>query len=768
MAGNQHRNLSGDQVHNPKNFESAGNNTYLIKDGEGNLEYDTRNVLPKALNYVSGQSTPPTEVTDDVYLIDGTGTAYDIDTVAWQSGNTVRYTFNGSPSLTSVAADDYLVVSGSTNAVNNGTFLITAVNDGSDYIEVTNFQVTDATDDEASDATGTAYYTLGEWDGVSKYDHVTFNGAKWVNLTATEGFLCYDDNSNEYRYYNGTQWNLSSVASGVGGSGTSDYVPRFTASSTLGDSTIQDDGTTVGINATPDADKQVNIDSTLRYGDHVTQSGTGALKSGRFTEVTGANANSQYGHEIQVSGGTTGSTQKGVYAIVGGTGSDGNVGLHGYVSQAASANDNVGVIGDVTGSSSANNIGFRATVDNAGAGNAYVARLQDGTETTGYVLTCVDADGHATWQAASGGGGGLADIVDDTTPQLGGSLDVNGNKIVSVSNGDIDIEPNGTGNVLLGNMTFDADQTIGSGQDNYVLTYDHSAGVISLEAAAGGGSSVFTIDAGDNVFGGTQSGTSLTPAANQRCFFGGYRAGYLVTSGASNVAIGDRAMSNAATTGSSNVAIGNNASPSLTSGFSNVAIGREAGYALATAQHNIMIGHRAGNGVTGNRNICMGYYTGSNAGNDNTMIGVFSASATSFGDKNVVLGRIASNLGDGNVCIGYNVQQSGNVTGDGNIFIHTSYAGTSTYNAVSGSNNCVIGLDIEVPTGLSNYVSLYDLYRGDHSAGECYMACPSTAAADADLNNSEVHFSVDETGNTLGIKVKYSSGVVKTATVALT
>ena len=605
-----------------------------------------------------------------------------------------------------------------------------------------------------------------DWDGASfedivEYDQLT--ASVWNAVTPSRFYRADDKDSGSEYTFDGTTWNAAS--GGVGGSGTSDYVPRFTASSTLGDSTIQDNGTTVGINATPDADKQVNIDSTLRYGDHVTQSGTGALKSGRFTEVTGANANSQYGHEIQVSGGTTGSTQKGVYAIVGGTGSDGNVGLHGYVSQAASANENVGVIGDVTGSNSANNIGFRATVDNAGAGNAYVARLQDGTETTGYVLTCVDANGHATWQAASGGG--LSDIVDDTTPQLGGSLDVNGNKIVSVSNGDIDIEPNGTGNVLLGNMTFDADQTIGAGQDNYVLTYDHSAGVISLEAAAGG-SSVFTNDAADNVFGGTQSGTALTGTSNQRCFFGGYRAGYLVTSGRYNVAIGDRSMSNAATTGDANVAIGSNAARDLTSGFSNVAIGREAGYTLATAQHNIMIGHRAGNGVTGNRNICMGYYTGNNAGNDNTMIGVTSGSGSSFGDKNVMLGRTVANLGDGNVCIGYNVQQSGNVTGDGNIFIHTSYAGTSTYNAVSGSNNCVIGLDIEVPTGLSNYVSLYDLYRGDHSAGECYMACPSTAAADADLNNSEVHFSVDETGNTLGIKVKYSSGVVKTATVALT
>ena len=62
-------------------------------------------------------------------------------------------------------------------------------------------------------------------------------------------------------------------------------------------------------------------------------------------------------------------------------------------------------------------------------------------------------------------------------------------KIVSDSGGDIDIEPNGTGDVLLGNFKFDADQSVGSGQDNFVLTYDNSTGKISLEAAAGGGAS---------------------------------------------------------------------------------------------------------------------------------------------------------------------------------------------------------------------------------------------------------------------------------------
>ena len=47
------------------------------------------------------------------------------------------------------------------------------------------------------------------------------------------------------------------------------------------------------------------------------------------------------------------------------------------------------------------------------------------------------------------GGVALSNIVEDTTPQLGGDLDVNGNGLVSTSNGNIALTPNGTGVVRL-------------------------------------------------------------------------------------------------------------------------------------------------------------------------------------------------------------------------------------------------------------------------------------------------------------------------------
>jgi hypothetical protein len=45
------------------------------------------------------------------------------------------------------------------------------------------------------------------------------------------------------------------------------------------------------------------------------------------------------------------------------------------------------------------------------------------------------------------------DVVDDTSPQLGGDLDVNGNSIVSVSNGNVVIAPDGSGRTKVTNAT---------------------------------------------------------------------------------------------------------------------------------------------------------------------------------------------------------------------------------------------------------------------------------------------------------------------------
>ena len=90
--------------------------------------------------------------------------------------------------------------------------------------------------------------------------------------------------------------------------------------------------------------------------------------------------------------------------------------------------------------------------------------------------------------------GFIAAVVDDTTPQLGGDLDVNGSDIVSVSNADISIIPNGTGDVNLGADTtqlgdLNADATLTTqGTGDLILNTNNgtNSGNITIADAANG------------------------------------------------------------------------------------------------------------------------------------------------------------------------------------------------------------------------------------------------------------------------------------------
>lgn len=84
----------------------------------------------------------------------------------------------------------------------------------------------------------------------------------------------------------------------------------------------------------------------------------------------------------------------------------------------------------------------------------------------GQVLTA-DGSGGTSWQTPTGGGGG--EVVDDTTPQLGGDLDVNGFKITSASNGDIVLDPDGFGAIVFksDSIQFDGDGTFSGGVKLY-------------------------------------------------------------------------------------------------------------------------------------------------------------------------------------------------------------------------------------------------------------------------------------------------------------
>jgi len=75
-------------------------------------------------------------------------------------------------------------------------------------------------------------------------------------------------------------------------------------------------------------------------------------------------------------------------------------------------------------------------------------------------------DGQAGWFLKTDGAGQLSfattDVLGDTSPQLGGNLDVNGYSIVSALDGNITITAVGSGNIVLDGMSFpNADGTAG-------------------------------------------------------------------------------------------------------------------------------------------------------------------------------------------------------------------------------------------------------------------------------------------------------------------
>ena len=155
----------------------------------------------------------------------------------------------------------------------------------------------------------------------------------------------------------------------------------------------------------------------------------------------------------------------------GGSNEQGNVGIgHLAMSSIANADYNVGV-------------GYKSGRYVKGQHNVYVG-YESGNDSSNTGSKNIGVGYQAGNNITTGSNNvviGAADVSSAT-----------GNSQLSISSGDGGvtwITGTSAGHVSLGNFTFDADQTVGSGQDNYVLTYDNSAGTIGLEEASGGSTS---------------------------------------------------------------------------------------------------------------------------------------------------------------------------------------------------------------------------------------------------------------------------------------
>ena len=101
----------------------------------------------------------------------------------------------------------------------------------------------------------------------------------------------------------------------------------------------------------------------------------------------------------------------------------------------------------------------------------------------------ITTDGSGTLSFASVGslaGSGIPSVADDTTPQLGGNLDVVTHSIVSTTNRNINITPNGSGKVVLDGISYPSSD----GSNGQVLTTNGSGVLSFADASSGSGENV--------------------------------------------------------------------------------------------------------------------------------------------------------------------------------------------------------------------------------------------------------------------------------------
>ena len=106
------------------------------------------------------------------------------------------------------------------------------------------------------------------------------------------------------------------------------------------------------------------------------------------------------------------------------------------------------------------------------------ATTQTYTSDDDYVI--IWSNGTDNWMIVSDPGG-ISNVVEDTTPQLGGNLDVNGNSVVTASNADLSITPNGSGDLILDGLKWPQ----ADGTANYVLKTNGSAQLSWVVQGAG-------------------------------------------------------------------------------------------------------------------------------------------------------------------------------------------------------------------------------------------------------------------------------------------
>ena len=318
---------------------------------------------------------------------------------------------------------------------------------------------------------------------------ITFSGSDVITV-ATGGSTAFTVNASQLITASG---GITSTAASNTFGATSFNDADITNVGSIALDTITNDGTDVTIDSGGDivldaggADVTLKDDGTT-FGSLSQSSGELVIKSGSTptAAITMSGANVTVAGDLTVSGDdiTMGTNTAGNLLIADGT------------------NFNSVAVGSLSEISTVANDDVFLAVDTSGGGLKKITRS-------------AVVSGLATSSA-------ISNVSEDSTPQLGGDLDVNGNDIVSVSNGNINLLPNGSGKVIMdGNGSSGGvsitdgviDIRTGTGNEAKILFYCESsnAHAQTLQAAphsAGSSATLVLPTASGTLIGTGDSGT---------------------------------------------------------------------------------------------------------------------------------------------------------------------------------------------------------------------------------------------------------------------
>jgi len=433
--------------------------------------------------------------------------------------------------------------------------------------------------------------------------------------TSTDGYL----SSTDWNTFNNKQ---SALTNPVTGTGTTNYLPKFTGASTIGDSQVRDNGTGVAIGGAPSAFKfdvtgLVNFTGTTASDGG--QLGAELLSAAGWTSTGwtgsfGAGWTHTVGNTTALTNtlaAVNGTYYQIAYTVTGRTAGTFVIAFGGYTSGSLSATGNVGPRATSTGT-----LSITPTTDFDGT---IVISIK--------VITAGSAN--LTIKNSSG----------TVINEINGSSS-NTNTFIGLDAGIRNTT--GANNTFIGNN---------AGQNN-------TTGVtnVFIGTSAGGSN---TIGFGNSAYGVSSLQSNTTGYWNSSY---GYNSLLSSTTGYSNSAFGEGSLLSS-TTSANNSAFGRSTLRSLTSGSNNAVFGAASFYYLSSGDSNIAIGQDAGTyfGIssstttTSNNSIFIGRDSRPSADSETNQL-VIGYQGRGLGSNTTVIGNSSTTYGRwwGNLLVGSN------------------------------------------------------------------------------------------------------------------